>query len=183
MQNDCIPIKAQARFYAKVDRSGGPDACWTWLGATAGRGYAVGRGYGSFWFNGRNHRAPRIAWSIRHGKPFPEKLLACHTCDNPVCVNPAHIFVGTCSENLLDAVKKGRHKFYAGVAGWQKSLTECQRGHPFTPDNTLINSYGNRKCRICQRMNVAKYDAKRKLRQHFNRIRREAERMAKGGGA
>lgn len=147
------------RFNSNVDCSGGHDACWPWLGTTDGRGR------GQFWIDGKRHRAPRIAWALRYGRPFSVELLACHTCDNPNCVNPDHIFPGTMSENILDAVAKGRHKANPHASGWQADKMECKRGHPFTPENTKINSHGNRTCRICQRMHDADYrERKRKVR-------------------
>jgi hypothetical protein len=91
------------------------------------------------------HYAPRIAWSFHHGATLSDGLLACHYCDNPNCVNPLHIFIGTMSDNTLDAIKKGRHK------GWQKQ-TACKRGHPFTLENTYITSQGYQSCHICRKM-------------------------------
>ena len=150
-----VKIDARARFEEKVDRSGGEDACWPWLGTTDGRGR------GQFWLDGRHQRAPRIAWSIFHAQQFPLDRLACHSCDNPNCVNPSHIFVGTMSDNIVDAVTKGRHKSNAHASGWQKHKTQCKRGHPFTPWNTYTNSHGNRGCRACQRMHDANYRARK----------------------
>jgi len=87
------------RFWAKVDKTS-PDGCWLWK---AGRNK---QGYGTFWNAGHNLRANRVAWILTNGDPG--KLNVLHTCDNPPCVNPFHLFLGTQSENALDSVKKGR---------------------------------------------------------------------------
>lgn len=89
------------RFWSKVDKSGGPDACWPW---TAGR---YPKGYGSFYMRGRDHQSSRVAWVLLNGDPGD--LFVCHECDNPPCCNPAHLFLGSNSDNIVDAVQKGRH--------------------------------------------------------------------------
>lgn len=89
------------RFVEKYDRRG-PDECWPWIGSAD----QFGRGY--FYFEGKVRRAPRIAWMLHHGVPFPDDKDACHTCDSPGCVNPAHIWPGTESDNLKDSSAKGR---------------------------------------------------------------------------
>jgi|SRR3990167_6387503 len=95
------PERAAETFWSKVDRSGGPNACWPWTGATTRGGYGnVGRG-------GRYYRAHRMAWGLVNG-PMPRDLHACHSCDNPPCCNPAHLFPGTNRENAEDAGRKGR---------------------------------------------------------------------------
>jgi hypothetical protein len=100
-------IPVEKRFWAKVDRRS-PDECWLWRGAIDTGGY----GYISITHDGvkRNGRAHRIAWELHHGRPFPEGMFACHSCDNRPCVNPHHIWPGTNSDNMLDAVRKGRSK-------------------------------------------------------------------------
>lgn len=132
----------EERFVEKVDKSGGIDACWIWLGATDGR-------YGMIWFNGRNVRATRISWELFHGKPFPDGMDACHTCDNPRCVNPLHIWPGTPSENALDAVRKGRLDPSKNKPS--KKKTHCKRGHEFTPENTYQSTKG-RGCVMCRKI-------------------------------
>lgn len=64
-------------------------------------------GYGGFWLNGKSHPAHRISWEFTNGAiPGGKKIL--HTCDNPPCVNPSHLFVGTHADNVADRVSKGR---------------------------------------------------------------------------
>lgn len=84
-------------FWSRVDRSGGPDACWPWL-AGSGRHYPKWEGTSA----GRWVLAQRLGRRLR-----PDEM-ACHTCDNPPCCNPAHLFVGSNLDNVNDAIAKGR---------------------------------------------------------------------------
>ena len=95
------PETATAAFWAKVDRSGGPDACWTWQGAVTAKW-----GYGCFNWLGRILGAHKVSWLITNGDPG--ELCVLHKCDNRLCVNPNHFFLGTKQDNANDAVAKGR---------------------------------------------------------------------------
>lgn len=80
--------------------------CWIWLGAT------VEDGYGVISYENKQHRIHRLSFELHKG-PIPHSELVCHTCDNPPCWNPEHLFCGTCQDNTLDMWHKnrqGKHK-------------------------------------------------------------------------
>lgn len=82
-----------------------PSGCWEWIG---------GRdpyGYGKIKIKGHNLGAHRIAMAVWRGFELGSALKVLHRCDNPRCINPDHLFLGTQSDNLNDCVRKGRHRF------------------------------------------------------------------------
>ena len=88
------------RFWPRVQKTA---TCWLWLGTCANKGY------GQIRFQNRMTLTHRIAWELHYG-PIPAGLFVCHHCDNPPCCNPAHLFLGTNHDNLMDSSRKGRHK-------------------------------------------------------------------------
>ena len=123
------------RFWRKVDRSGGPDACWVWL---AGRQSA---GYGLFYLDGSPKVAHRVAYEITVG-PIPDGMQLDHLCRVRACVNPGHLEPVSNRENALRGV---------GPTAVNAAKTSCVRGHGFTPENTRISpSSGKRTCRTCE---------------------------------
>lgn len=94
-----------AKFWERVDRSGD---CWIWQGRTDGKGY------GRVGYQRRsNVGAHRVAWALAHGGTLPDEWVL-HRCDNPPCVNPAHLFLGDATDNNRDREDKGRTRGWAG---------------------------------------------------------------------
>jgi hypothetical protein len=112
------------------------DGCWGWSGSTNGKGY------GEIRFRQRKMYAHRVCWLLHRGA-IPSGLYVCHSCDNPGCTRPSHLFLGTAGENSQDMQIKGRH--------FRALQTRCKRGHEFTPENTKPVKRG-RQCRICTRL-------------------------------
>lgn len=95
------------RFWAKVHRRG-PEDCWPWRASVAGWGYGRLRYQrDGVWVTRSAHR---VAWELTHGQPPPDHLAVLHRCDNPRCVNPAHLLLGTQQDNLADMRAKGRDR-------------------------------------------------------------------------
>jgi hypothetical protein len=115
-------------------------------------------------------RAHRLAWFYAWGS-LPKHLQIMHSCDNPDCVNPKHLFKGSQHDNMVDCARKGRNC----TIGWSRK-THCIKGHPFNETNTRwgVGSRGRprRYCRVCARVTSAAGYARRK--QRTARARRKA---------
>lgn len=115
----------------RVDKSAGAFGCWPWMGSRDPDGYAkLG-----------DRRLSRVVAANSLGRELSPGELACHRCDNPPCLNPAHLFVGTHTDNQLDMIAKGR-------AGKNMRPREfCKRGiHPLTG----ANLGSGRRCKACR---------------------------------
>lgn len=123
---------AEARFWSHVDTAG---PCWLW---TAGR--TVRGGYGQVKWQGRVRKAHQVAWEILVGLA-PAGLEPDHLCRVRLCVNPDHIEWVTKAENVRRSMAP------TAIAA---RLNRCLQGHRFTPENTVRNADGYRRCRRCQ---------------------------------
>ena len=113
------------------------------------RGYTNKAGYGVKTWNRKHKLLHRVAWEWANG-PILEGAHVLHRCDNPPCVNPNHLFLGTQADNMKDMIAKGRSR--------SQKKTHCKRGHPLSGENLYVKpSDGARQCRACDRISGAKY--------------------------
>lgn len=123
----------RALFWSRVDVRGVND-CWEWQGAKHPAGY------GSFRFE-KHHIASRLAYEWMYGED-PGEMHVCHRCDNPPCVNPRHLFLGTNADNVADKVRKGRvPKTRAKITGRQADEIRRLREEG-TPVREIAQEYG-----------------------------------------
>jgi hypothetical protein len=106
------------RFWQKVEKT---ETCWNWTGCKHEKGY------GLFSVKNRNRRAHRVSYEMHCGK-IPDGMQVLHDCDNPSCVRPDHLFLGTNADNMADKCAKGReaHVGQKGSANARAKLTEDQ---------------------------------------------------------
>lgn len=107
INRELMVMDINSRFWSKVDKSVGDDGCWNWTA------YKCEWGYGIFGLSGRRLvKAHRYAFGLDR---IPGGFCVLHKCDNPACVNPAHLFLGTNKDNIADKVSKGRQAKGASI--------------------------------------------------------------------
>ncbi len=125
-----------------------PDtSCVPWKGARTG---PPPNHYGHLRVGGRDWKAHRWVWTQIHGA-IPAGICVLHACDNPTCINPDHLFLGTHRDNMRDRRNKGRD--------FNSRKTECCHGHSLSGENLYLRPDGARACRVCKR------ELKRRLRE------------------
>jgi hypothetical protein len=107
------------RLFAHLVVPENPSDCWEWTGLTNAQGY------GRIFFDGHYHVAHRVSWVLHYG-PIPEGLCVLHTCDQPRCCSPVHLWLGTKGDNNRDREAKGRGRQSQGEQQGAAKLTEAQ---------------------------------------------------------
>lgn len=113
-----VDTKLKERFFNFIERDGD---CWIWIG------HVTQNGYGQIKYKSKALAAHRLSYEIHKG-PISEGMYICHSCDNPRCVNPEHLWEGTHTDNMRDMYAKGRQRFnpVKGQDNRASKLTEAQ---------------------------------------------------------
>lgn len=110
----------EERLWSRVDKTG---ECWIWQGCRGSKGY------GTIWVgnksDGRRKATHRVSWELVNG-PIPAGMYVCHKCDNPPCIRPDHLFIGSNADNMADMRAKGRSPKPVGSANPAAKLSESQ---------------------------------------------------------
>lgn len=163
-RNSCHYRPEKERFWEKVSKS---DNCWTWIGHLDATGY--GR------FNAKqSDRAHRYSYILHFGS-IPHGLLVCHKCDNPSCVNPDHLFVGTDKDNRDDCIAKGRHNAPTGDRNFRHRHPESLRGE--NAPNAKLTAHQVRQIRSLYKPHVV---MRKDLALKFNISRAQIDRIIEG---
>jgi len=138
-------------FWDFIDKSG---ECWIWTGPTNRQGYG-------WWSPGRT-LAHRHSWTLARGEII-EGLWVLHHCDNPPCIRPAHLYLGTVVENARDFAERGE------PSNQNTAKTHCKNGHPLAGENLrTIKGYNKRVCRECD--NAKSRERQRRYRESRNDV-------------
>lgn len=148
------PTRLTAQERLRASLAPASNGCLEWTGKSR----AGGGDYGALWVDGRTELAHRFAWRLAHGR-IPEGMVICHHCDNPLCCNVDHLFLGTVADNNADKMRKGRDNRRGKGNPFHDVKTHCPQGHPYDAANTYVRPTGWRGCRACIRAASARYAA------------------------
>uniref|UniRef100_A0A6M3JU08 Putative homing endonuclease n=1 Tax=viral metagenome TaxID=1070528 RepID=A0A6M3JU08_9ZZZZ len=149
----CHEFIPDVHFWPKVKKTA-QAGCWEWQGARSSDGYGVCGVY-------KSYRTHRMAWEIYFG-PIPRDMLVLHHCDNPSCVNPSHLFLGSQADNMHDMFNKGRENIVYGESNGHAKLTESdimdirKKANTGDSNKILASFYG-----VC-RQHIAKIIARKR---------------------
>lgn len=150
-----VKLKRTERVFARVklkDKASGRNNKGCWLIPNESR-----QGYPYVWVkignSGVRCRANRAAYRLFR-RSFNKELDVLHSCDEPACINPEHLFLGTAKDNVLDMLRKGRQR------GRLSGMTHCARGHEFSDENTYWYRF-MRSCKICKRERLRQWRKKK----------------------
>lgn len=153
--NNYMLAKLKSFFWKRVT-PGDPDVCWPW---NVDRGKKP-RAYGNISIYGGPEigikciSAHRASWVLHFGE-IADDVQVCHHCDNTLCVNPKHLFLGTQSDNIKDSIAKGRFPQLRIYLPDLSQITHCPHGHTYDQENTgiaiLRDGSRHRYCRACHR--------------------------------
>lgn len=150
--------------------------CWQWY-KDLGRG-PRGPYYPQGGYRGKRPQLNRLMLALTQ-RPLEPHEKACHRCDNPLCINPDHLWIGTQKENIQDAIAKGHQQFHPS------HYTHCKHGHEFTPENTWLTKEGYRHCKECQRIKQRRRyreNPQRHNQRHRERIARKKQQQSAQNG-
>lgn len=137
---DLDALKALIKSQIRIDENG----CWIWTGPLHERKYGsiMLRPY-------EQHRINRVSLKLFKPDEFVPGCDALHKCQSDFCIHPDHLYWGTNSDNMKDAVRDGTHR--------QTRKTHCPQGHPYSGSNLFIDKSKRRRCRTCSRQKSNKY--------------------------
>lgn len=129
---------AHTRLFDKFKINNTTD-CWEWTGGTNNLGYGMIRD------GDKMRTAHRVSYEFHNDTTIPKYMCVCHTCDNPLCINPQHLWLGTRKDNMHDMIKKGRSKYHTRIGKKNKRLMcpHCKRD---VANNTFTRWHGE-KCK------------------------------------
>lgn len=140
------PEFLQLRVFPRLTLSAA--GCWEWVGCKDGFGY------GRIHVCGTVYVLHRLMYQVYRGVTPTSEQCILHTCDNPACCNPTHLWLGTRADNNKDMGLKGRAR------NGRNGMTHCTQGHEYTVENTYVDNRGHRQCKTC---NHLRYKSKKVL--------------------